>query len=124
MKFGSNLLEKAAYLSSVLIASSLMLMEPGQAQSSRNYRGRCSFYGQNQPQAQSIGCSIEQSSRRIVIRWDDGYTTNLEYDSNSRQWRSIPSQSRSTVRFYSETGDVAQVEIHGGPGQGLIVISR
>lgn len=111
-------------MTGILLASGMVLMEPGQAQNLRRYRSRCSFYGQNQPQADSMGCSVEQTSRRIVISWDDGYTTTLEYNSSSRQWRSLPSSSRSTVRFYSETGDVAQVELHAGPGQGLISIDE
>ena len=124
MKFNLGWCGKATYISGALLASSLMLIEPGQAQSALRYRSVCSFYGQNQSQAQSLGCSVEQSRQRIVIRWDDDYTTTLDYDGSSRQWRSMPSRSRSTVRFYSETGDVAQVEIHGGPGQGLIVIDE
>lgn len=114
-------------MTGVVLASGMMLMEPGLAQNLRRYRSTCSFYGQNQTQAQSMGCSVEQGERRIVISWDDGYRTTLEYhypDSPRRQWQSMPSRSRSTVRFYSETGDVAQVEIHAGPGQGLISIDR
>lgn len=120
----SYLVGRAAYFISILAASSLMLIETGQAQSTRSYRGTCSFYGQDQPEAHSIGCSIEQSSWKIVIRWDDGYETTLEYDSTSDQWLSMPSRSESTVNFYAETGDVAKVEIHAGPGQGLISIRR
>ncbi|MFP4317560.1 MAG: hypothetical protein ACLFM4_11305 [Phormidium sp.] len=111
-------------MTGILLACGMMLIEPSQAQNLRRYRSSCSFYGQNQTQADSMGCSVEQTSRRIVISWDDGYTTTLEYNSSSRQWRSLPSSSRSTVRFYSETGDVAQVEIHAGPGQGLISIDE
>lgn len=111
-------------MTGVVLASGMMLMEPGLAQNLRRYRSTCSFYGQNQTQAQSMGCSVEQGQRRIVISWNDGYRTTLEYNSSSRQWQSMPSRSRSTVRFYSETGDVAQVEIHAGPGQGLISIDN
>lgn len=115
-------------MTGVVLASGMMLMEPGLAQNLRRYRSTCSFYGQNQTQADSTGCSVEQGERRIVISWDDGYRTTLEYnpipDSRRRQWQSMPSRSRSTVRFYSQTGDVAQVEIHAGPGQGLISIDQ
>jgi len=118
------LVGRAAYFTTILAASGLMLIETGQAQSTRSYRGTCSFYGPDQPDAHSMGCSIEQSSWKIVISWDDGYETTLEYNSTSGQWLSMPSRSESTVNFYTETGDVAKVEIHAGPGQGLISIRR
>ena len=124
MKLNFSWSRTLPYMTGVLLASGMMLMEPGLAQNLRRYRSTCSFYGQNQPQAQSMGCSVEQGERRIVISWNDGYRTTLEYNSSSGQWQSMPSRSRSTIRFYSETGDVAQVEIHAGPGQGLISIDR
>ena len=70
---------------------------------SNTYQSSCSFYGQNQPQAQSIGCAISQSSNQIVIRWDDGFTTTLNYSRDSN-WRSMPSGSRAEARFYQGTG--------------------
>ncbi|WP_233258550.1 hypothetical protein [[Phormidium] sp. ETS-05] len=86
-----------------------------------SYRSSCSFYGQNQPQAQSIGCAISQSSNQIVIRWDDGFTTTLNYSSDGN-WRSMPSRSRAAARFYQGTGGVAHVEIYDGPGKGIIIV--
>jgi hypothetical protein len=94
----------------------------GRRIASNNYQSSCSFYGQNQPQAQAIGCSISQSSNQIVIRWDDGFTTTLNYPSNGI-WRSMPSGSRAEPRFYYGSGRVAHVEIYEGPGKGIIIVS-
>ncbi len=92
----------------------------GRSPIQENYGSRCSFYGQNQPQAQSIGCSISQSSNQIIIRWDDGFTTTLNYSRDG--WRSMPSQARAEARFYQGTGRVAHVEIYSGPGKGIIIV--
>jgi hypothetical protein len=87
-----------------------------------NYSSSCSFYGQNQPQAQAIGCSISQNSNQIVIRWNDGVTTTLNNAGNG-SWRSMPSGARAEARFYYGSGDVAHVEIFEGPGKGIILVN-
>ena len=87
-----------------------------------NYSSNCSFYGQNQPQAQAISCSISQSSSQIVIQWSDGVTTTLNNAGNGR-WRSMPSGARAEARFYYGSGEVAHVEIFEGPGKGIILVS-
>lgn len=129
MKLNSGLFYRGALVANLLIAftiasSSNVHAEGPRGKGVKNYRSNCSFYGQNQAQAESIGCSIEQGASRIVIRWDDGFTTTL----NSQRldgysyWLSMPSESRAQVRFYSGTGEVAHVEIYEGPGQGIIVV--
>ncbi|MCU0541503.1 MAG: hypothetical protein MUE44_04860 [Oscillatoriaceae cyanobacterium Prado104] len=87
-----------------------------------NYKSQCSFYGQNQRQAQTISCSIKQSPNQITISWGDGFTTNLTF-SGDGTWRSMPSKSEAKVRFYAGSGRVAHVEILAGPGKGIIVIN-
>ncbi len=87
-----------------------------------NYRSKCSFYGQNQPQAETIGCSIKQNSNKITIRWDDGFITNLEF-SNDGVWESMPSRSKAEITFYAGSGQVSRVEIKEGPGKGIIVVN-
>jgi hypothetical protein len=125
MKLNSCFFHKGALVANLLLASAIAFSGDAQADmkiSGNSYRSMCSFYGQNQPQAESIGCSIEQSPRQIIIRWDDGLTTTLN-SSRDGNWRSMPSESKAEVRFYSGTGRVAHVEIYEGPGKGIIVVT-
>ncbi|MCT7997052.1 hypothetical protein [Laspinema olomoucense] len=125
MKLNSGLFYRGALVANLLvaftIATSSDVHAEGRDRGVRNYSSNCSFYGQNQAQAESIGCSIEQGASRIVIIWDDGFTTTLNAQRNGN-WLSMPSESRAEVRFYSGTGEVAHVEIYEGPGQGIIVV--
>ncbi|TVQ16765.1 MAG: hypothetical protein EA367_19320 [Leptolyngbya sp. DLM2.Bin15] len=109
-------------LVTLTIVSSFAIHSAVDAQARPWYRARCSFYGQNQPQASSIGCSVSQTSTRIVIEWDDGIVTTLELGWDG-VWRSLPSQAGAQVNYYAASGEVAQVEIFSGPGQGLISIN-
>ncbi|AFZ04918.1 hypothetical protein Osc7112_0296 [Oscillatoria nigro-viridis PCC 7112] len=90
--------------------------------STKNYKAQCSFYGQNQPQAQMIGCSVKQSLNRITITWDDGFTTNV-VSSPDGVWQSMPSRSLAGVTFYAGSGQVSRVEIYEGPGKGILVVN-
>lgn len=125
MKLSSSFLQKWVLVGNLLLASGITFSSDAQAEdrmgASNNYRSSCSFYGQNQPQAESIGCSISQSSSQIVIRWDDGFITTLNNSGNGN-WRSMPSRSRAEVRFYQGTGRVAHVEIYEDPGKGNIIV--
>jgi hypothetical protein len=124
MRLNSSLFYKAVLVANLLLASVTAFSIGVQAEtksSSENYRSRCSFYGQNQPQAQTIGCSIKQSPNQITIRWDDGFTTNLEFSDGV--WQSMPSQSKAGVTFYAGSGQVSRVEIYEGPGKGILVVN-
>jgi hypothetical protein len=125
MKLSSSFLQKWVLVGNLLLASAIAFSSDAQAGdrmvASNNYRSSCSFYGQDQPQAQSIGCSISQSSSQIVIRWNDGLITTLNNSGNGN-WRSMPSGSRAEARFYYGTGRVAHVQIYEGPGKGLIIV--
>ncbi|MCT7959040.1 hypothetical protein [Laspinema palackyanum] len=125
MNIHSGLFYRGALVANLLvaftIASTIDVHAEGRRNGVRNYSSNCSFYGQNQAQAESIGCSIEHGSSRIVISWDDGFTTTLNAQRNGN-WLSMPSESRAEVRFYTGTGQVAHVEIYEGPGQGIIVV--
>jgi hypothetical protein len=125
MKLQSYFFHPATLVASLLLTSTISFTNNAQANikiSNKTYQSRCSFYGQNQAQAESIGCSIQQSSNRIVIRWNDGLTTTLQLSKNSN-WQSMPSGAKATVRFYTGTGRVAQIEIFSGPGKGIIVVN-
>jgi hypothetical protein len=125
MKLNSCLFYKAILLANLLLTSVTVFSIGVQAQtknSTENYRSKCSFYGQNQPQAQTIGCSIKQSPNQITISWDDGFTTNLEL-SKDDIWRSMPSRSKAGVTFYAGSGQVSRVEIYEGPGKGILVVN-
>jgi len=124
MKLNSSLFYKAVLVANLLLGSTIAFSTHAQAQtigSSQTYSSKCSFYGQNQKQAQTIGCSIKQSSNQIIINWKDGFKTTLILSNGS--WKSIPSQAKAEVRFYSGNGRVAHVEIFGGPGKGIIVVN-
>ena len=124
MKFNSSLFCKAVLVANLLLGSTIAFSTHAQAQTnraSRTYSSKCSFYGQNQKQAQTIGCSIKQSSNQIIINWKDGFKTTLILSNGS--WKSMPSQAKTQVRFYVGTGRVAHVEIFGGPGKGIIVVN-
>ncbi|MEK0190266.1 MAG: hypothetical protein EAZ78_12830 [Oscillatoriales cyanobacterium] len=124
MKLHSSLVYKAALVANVLLASVTTFGIGAQAQtkvSTGNYRSQCSFYGQNQPQAQTIGCSIKQSLKQITITWDDGFTTNV-VTSPDGVWQSMPSRSLAGVTFYT-TGQVSRIEIYEGPGKGILVVN-
>jgi hypothetical protein len=125
MQLRSGLSCKAFLVANLLLASVTFFSSGVQAEtksSTENYRSKCSFYGQNQPQAQTIGCSIKQSPNQITITWDDGFTTNLEF-SKDGIWRSMPSRSKSGVTFYAGSGQVSRVEIYEGPGKGILVVN-
>jgi hypothetical protein len=124
MKLKSSFFYKAALVANVLLASVTAFSISVQAQtknSSENYRSQCSFYGQNQPQAQTIGCSIKQNANQIIITWDDGFTTNLVF-SKDGVWQSMPSRSKADVTYYAGSGQVSRVEIYEGPGKGILVV--
>jgi len=125
MKLNSPFFYKAAVVANLLLASLTAFSISVQAQTKtkgENYRSQCSFYGQNQPQAQTIGCSIKQNPNQITISWDDGFTTNLEL-SKDGIWQSMPSQSKAEVIFYAGSGQVSRVEIYEGPGKGILVVN-
>jgi hypothetical protein len=109
-------------LAALTVFSSFAIHSAVLAQARPWYRARCSFYGQNQPQAASIGCSVSQSYGRIVIEWDDGIVTTLELGRDG-VWRSQPSQARAEVVYFTGSWEVSRVEIFSGPGQGLISIN-
>jgi hypothetical protein len=123
MKLKSSLFYKTFLVANLLLGSTIAFSTNTQAQtrnSGESYSSKCSFYGQNQKQAQTIGCSIEQSPNQIIINWNDGLKTILV--SSNGGWKSMPSEAKAEVRFYSGTGRVAHVEIFSGPGKGIIVI--
>jgi predicted small secreted protein len=127
MKLNSGLLSKAVLVANLVLvsmtaASTNALAGAGRDGDIENYKSQCSFYGQNQRQAQTITCSIKQSPNQITISWGDGFTTNLIF-SGDGNWRSMPSKSEAKVRFYAGNGRVAHVEILAGPGKGIIVIN-
>jgi hypothetical protein len=125
MKLRSGLFYRAVLVANLLLASVTIFSIGVRAETknaTENYRSRCSFYGQNQPQAQTIGCSIKQSPNQITITWDDGFTTNLEF-SKDGIWRSMPSKSKAGVTFYAGSGQVSRVEIYEGPGKGILVVN-
>lgn len=124
MKLNSCFFYRTALVANVLLASITPFSISVQAQtknSSENYRSQCSFYGQNQPQAQTIGCSIKQNPNQIIITWDDGFTTNLVF-SKDGVWQSMPSRSKADVTYYAGSGQVSRVEIYEGPGKGILVV--
>ncbi len=125
MKLNSSLVYKAVLVANFMLGATIVFSINAQAQtrsSGETYRSKCSFYGQNQSQAETIGCSIQQSSNQITIDWDDGFKTNLNYSTDGT-WKSMPSQAKAQVRFYAGTGRVAHIEIFGGPGKGIIVVN-
>ena len=125
MKLNSSLFYKAVVVANLLLASVTTFGIAAQAQtrsSTKNYKAQCSFYGQNQKQAQSIGCSVKQSLTQITIRWDDGFTTNI-VSSSDGVWQSMPSRSLAGVTFYAGSGQVSRVEIYEGPGKGILVVN-
>ena len=124
MKLKSSFLYKLVLVENVLLASVTAFGIGAQAEtksSTENYKSKCSFYGQNQPQAQTIGCSIKQSPNQITITWDDGFTTNLVFSPDGI-WQSMPSRSKADITFYTATGQVSRVEIYEGPGKGILVV--
>ncbi|MEZ2239506.1 hypothetical protein [Microcoleus sp.] len=124
MKLKSSFFYTTALVANLLLASVTPFSISVQAQtknSSENYRSQCSFYGQNQPQAQTIGCSIKQNPNQIIITWDDGFTTNLVF-SKDGVWQSMPSRSKADVTYYAGSGQVSRVEIYEGPGKGILVV--
>jgi hypothetical protein len=124
MKLNISLFYKVVLVANVLLASVTGFSIGVQAEtksSTENYRSKCSFYGQNQRQAQTVGCSIKQNPNKITITWDDGFTTNLEF-SKDGIWRSMPSQSKAEVIYYAGSGQVSRVEIYEGPGKGILVV--
>ncbi|MEG3849332.1 hypothetical protein QT971_18450 [Microcoleus sp. herbarium19] len=126
MKLNSSLFYKAVVVANLLLASVAPFGIVAQAETkspTKNYKAQCSFYGQNQPQAQSIGCSVKQSLRQIIITWDDGFTTNLVSTPNDGVWQSMPSRSLAGVTFYAGSGQVSRVEIYEGPGKGILVVN-
>ncbi len=125
MKLNSSLFYKAIVVANVLLASVTAFGIVAQAEtksSTKNYKAQCSFYGQNQPQAQTIGCSVKQSLNQITITWDDGFTTNV-VSSPDGVWQSMPSRSLAGVTFYAGSGQVSRVEIYEGPGKGILVVN-
>ncbi len=126
MKLHSSLVYKAVLVTNLLLASVTTFGISAQAQtkiSTGNYKSQCSFYGQNQKQAQTIGCSIKQSPNKITITWDDGFTTNLQ-SLEDGSWQSMPSRSKADITFYTATGQVSRVEIYEGPGKGILVVKQ
>ncbi|MEG4577271.1 hypothetical protein QUA56_32055 [Microcoleus sp. N3A4] len=124
MKLKSSLFYNTFLVANLLLGSTIVFSTTTQAQtrnSGENYSSKCSFYGQNQKQAQTIGCSIQQSPNQIIINWNDGLKTTLV--SSDGSWKSMPSEAKAEVRFYAGTGRVAQVEIFAGPGKGIIVVN-
>lgn len=124
MKLKSSLLYKVVLVANLLLASVTTFGISAQAQtkkSTENYKSQCSFYGQNQKQAQTIGCSIKQDPNQIIITWNDGFTTNLVFSPDGI-WQSMPSRSKADVTFYTATGQVSRVEIYEGPGKGILVV--
>lgn len=124
MKLKSSFFYTTALVANLLLASVTPFSISVQAQtknSSENYRSQCSFYGQNQPQAQTIGCSIKHNPNQIIITWDDGFTTNLVF-SKDGVWQSMPSRSKADVTYYAGSGQVSRVEIYEGPGKGILVV--
>ena len=125
MKLNLSLFYKAVLVTNLLLASVTAFGIVAQAEtksSTENYKSKCSFYGQNQRQAQTIGCSIKQSPNQITIIWDDGFTTNLVF-SKDGIWQSMPSRSIAGVTFYAGSGQVSRVEIYEGPGKGILVVN-
>jgi hypothetical protein len=125
MKLNISLFYTVVLVANVFLASVTGFSIGVQAEtksSTENYRSKCSFYGQNQRQAQTVGCAIKQSPNQITITWDDGFTTNLEF-SKDGIWRSMPSRSKAGVTFYAGSGQVSRVEIYEGPGKGILVVN-
>ena len=125
MKLNSSLFYKAVVVANLLLASVTAFGIVAQAEtksSTKNYKAQCSFYGQNQRQAQMIGCSVKQSLNRITITWNDGFTTNI-VSSPDGVWQSMPSRSLAGVTFYAGSGQVSRVEIYEGPGKGILVVN-
>ena len=125
MKLNSSLFYKAVVVANLLLASVTAFGIVAQAEtrsSTKNYKAQCSFYGQNQRQAQMIGCSVKQSLKQITITWDDGFTTNI-VTSPDGVWQSMPSRSLAGVTFYAGSGQVSRVEIYEGPGKGILVVN-
>jgi hypothetical protein len=125
MKLNSFLFYKAVIVTNLLLASVTALSVGVQAETKNppeNFRSKCSFYGQNQRQAQTIGCSVKQNPNKITIVWDDGFTTNLEF-SKDGVWESMPSRSKADITFYAGSGQVSRVEIKEGPGKGILVVN-
>jgi|GEM_PF-1567336 len=121
----NSCLYKGVLVANLLLASTIVCSANTQAEmisSSENYHSKCSFYGQNQSQAETVGCSIKQSSDQIIINWDDGLKTNL-ISTKDGGWKSMPSEAKAQVRFYAGTGRVAHVEIFAGPGKGIILVN-
>ncbi|MEG4275658.1 MULTISPECIES: hypothetical protein [unclassified Microcoleus] len=126
MKLTSSLFYKAVLVTNLLLASVTAFGIVAQAEtksSTKNYKAQCSFYGQNQPQAQMIGCSVKQSLTQITIIWDDGFTTNIVSTPDDGVWQSMPSRSLAGVTFYAGSGQVSRVEIYEGPGKGILVVN-
>ncbi|TAG95013.1 MAG: hypothetical protein EAZ09_09120 [Oscillatoriales cyanobacterium] len=124
MKLKSSFLYKLVLVANLLLGSVTAFGVSAQAEtksSTENYKSQCSFYGQNQRQAQTIGCSIKQNPNKITITWDDGFTTNLVFSPDGI-WQSMPSRSKADVTFYTATGQVSRVEIYEGPGKGILVV--
>jgi hypothetical protein len=124
MKLNSSLFYKAVLVANLLLASVTTFGVSAQAEtksSTENYKSQCSFYGQNQRQAQTIGCSIKQNPNKITISWDDGFTTNLVFSPDG-VWQSMPSRSKADITFYAGSGQVSRVEIYEGPGKGILVV--
>ena len=127
MKLNSSLFYKVVLVTNLLLASvtafgiSAKAGPDNSRNSTENYKSQCSFYGQNQRQAQTIGCSIKQNPNKITITWDDGFTTNLVFSPDGI-WQSMPSRSKADVTFYTATGQLSRVEIYEGPGKGILVV--
>ncbi|WP_333086145.1 MULTISPECIES: hypothetical protein [unclassified Microcoleus] len=70
MKVNSSLFYKAVLVANLLLASVTGVSVGVQAETKNhpeNYRSKYSFYGQNQRQAQTIGCSVKQNPNKITI---------------------------------------------------------
>ena len=125
MKLNSSLVYKAVLVTNLLLASVTAFgisAQAGPQNATKNYKAQCSFYGQNQPQAQAIGCSVKQSLTQITIIWDDGFKTNV-VSSSDGVWQSMPSRSLAGVTFYAGSGQVSRIEIYEGPGKGILVVN-
>ncbi|MEG4147764.1 hypothetical protein QUA24_17745 [Microcoleus sp. Pol12B5] len=99
MKLNSSLFYKAVLVANLPLASVTGVRVGVQAETKNhpeNYRSKCSFYGQNQRQAQTISRSVKQNPNKITSVWDDGFTINLKF-SKDGVWESRPSRSKAGI---------------------------
>ncbi len=126
MKLNSSLFYKAVVVANLLLASVTTFGIVAQAEtrsSTKNYKAQCSFYGQNQRQAQLFNCSVKQSFKQILITWEDGFITNIVSTPDDGVWQSMPSRSLAGVTFDTGTGQVSKIEIYEGPGKGILGVN-